>query len=92
MEIDMSTLTVELFIHKARYCDGYETSTYDLSASGYVLLGSEFVTVQIPTADPLQAEIAMLEKAITKTKAESQVKVNDLEDRIQELKALEFKG
>ena len=87
----MSTFTVELFIHKMRYMEEYTISDSDLSSNGIPLLGTQVVTLNVPAKDINQAEIEALGKKVVSVKATAQSEVTCLEERIQELKCLEFK-
>ena len=87
----MDTFEAEMFIHKPQYGDGYEVYSSDMTDAGCILLGSQTITLNIPDTDPVQAEVDMLEKKVTSVKAKAQSEVTQLEERIQELKCLEFK-
>jgi len=56
------TFEVELFIHAANYGEGFSVLSGDMSNHGYILLGTQTVTVNVPTKDPVEAEIEMLDK------------------------------
>ena len=86
------TFTTELFIHMSQYGTGQLiVSQTDMTSHGYVLLGSQTVELDIPATDPVQAEVDMLEKKVVSTRAQFQSDLNQLEQRIQELKCLEVK-
>lgn len=56
------TLEVELFIHANTCGEGFNVMTMDFSNHGYILLGTQTVTLDVPTKDPVEAEIEMLDK------------------------------
>lgn len=56
------TFEVELFIHMNNYDNGFTVLTRDFSDHGYILLGTQTVTLDVPTKDPVEAEIEMLDK------------------------------
>jgi hypothetical protein len=56
------TFEVELFIHAKNHSEGFDVTTFDMSENGYVLLGTQTVTLNVPTKDPVEAEIEMLDK------------------------------
>lgn len=90
--------TIELFIHqkpgepqKALTCD---MSEYAEKSWGHgVLLGVREVEVEFEPfdIDPTQALIASYEAQVVKERADSQVRVNLLLDKISKLKCIEHK-
>ena len=97
MEIIMSTFEVELFIAKNTWtweenAPEYIVTSKDMSMqSGHPLLGTQKVKLKVPSKKLEQAEIEMLEKKIELEKANTQSNIKKMEERIQELKCLEFK-
>lgn len=92
------THTEKLFIcaRHAKYPEPhYEISltTYDPNGGsntlGYILLGTTEVTVDIPECNPVQAEIAAIEKARDQILADAQLQANHLNARIQQLLCIE---
>jgi len=85
------TMKVELHFHKPTYGDEPIIFTQDMSHHGYPHLGSDTVTVTVPDTDPVKAEIEMLEKARDQVRQELGDKLNNIEQRIKELAAIEYK-
>jgi len=56
------TFEVKLFIHAPQYSNELNVFTNDMQPHGYILLGSQVVTLNVPTKDPVEAEIEMLDK------------------------------
>lgn len=56
------TFEVKLFIHANKYGEGFNVTACDMSDMGYPLLGTQTVTINVPTKDPVEAEIEMLDK------------------------------
>ena len=62
MKTQQETFEEELFIHLSKYVEGYLVTTNDMTDNGYILLGSQTVTLNVPTKDPVLAEVEMLNK------------------------------
>ena len=63
METNNETFEVELFIHDNEYrISGFMVCCSDMSEYGYPLLGTQTVTLNMPTRDAVEAEIEMLDK------------------------------
>lgn len=62
----------------------------DMTDAGWVLLGEHEDTVPIPQKDPRPEMVAALRESIKKERAESEARVNKLEERIQQPQAIEF--
>lgn len=62
MESKRETFEVELFIHSQNYSEGFNVATFDMSDAGYILLGTQTVTLDVPGKDVVEAEIEMLDK------------------------------
>lgn len=80
--------------------DRYQESGYEIRLTpydptegnnplGYILLGTAEVTVDIPECNPVQAEIAAIEKARDQILADAQLQANQLNERIQRLLCIE---
>lgn len=52
---------------------------------GYILLGTTEVAVDVPPCNPLQAEVAAMEKERTRILAEAHIQANRISERIQQL-------
>ena len=86
-------IKVKLFIHKDAFEDGkYEVSSYDGTPHGNVLLGTQWVEVDVPTKDPVLAELEMLANKLAVVEQESFNKISKLKQRIASLQAIEHKG
>lgn len=85
------TIKVKIYIQVSLYSDEPQAFTCDMSDHGYIPLGTDEVIVTVPQTDRVLAEIEMLEKTADKIKADTHAKVKTIEDRIQSLKALEYK-
>ena len=88
----MSTFEVELFIHTSPYGKDYTIANHKMNMVGYTFLESQTVTLDVPDINPSKAEIDVLKSEITKIKVSAQSEVKKIEDRIHELKCLEFKN
>lgn len=93
----MAMQTFTLYIHKnvGQYRNGEISVTgFDMSRSyngkpsGYVLLGTTEQEIDVPEVDANQLEIDVLEACIQTERADSQVRVNLLLDRLSKLKAI----
>lgn len=82
--------------------DRYQPGGYKLSIStydprqfdnsiGYILMGETSATFQVPKVNPVNAEIEAIEKMQKDILAEAQMKVNKLNQRREELLAIEYK-
>ena len=86
-------IKVKLYIHKDAFEDGkYDVSTYDGTSHGSVLLGTQWVEVDVPTKDPIEAELEMLANKLAVVEKESHNKITAIKQRIQSLQAIEHKG
>lgn len=61
------------------------------NTEGWALLGTEEVTVQIPDVDPHEKEIEAVERAIEDYRATSLKTLQSMEERLAQLKCLEYK-
>lgn len=93
----MAKQTFTLYIHKnvGEYSKGEISVTgFDMSRSyngkpsSYVLLGTTEQEIEVPEIDTNQLQIDALEQCVNAERAESQVRVNYLLDRISKLKCL----
>lgn len=92
------THTETLFICATRQrhpAPGYQLTllpfnpTEGTNYGGYILLGSAEVTVDIPACNPLQAEVAALEKARDQILGEARQKAATINQQIQQLLCIE---
>lgn len=93
METEQQLMTVYIHVEK----DDRENKPvlFNQDVSGfldYVFLGSDDVLVNVPIVDVNQAKIDKLELEAEDIKAEYHVRLKRIEERIQSLKAIEFKG
>lgn len=86
------TMKVTLHFHANKYGDEPLIFTSDMSEYGYPHLGTVIGIVQVPQKDPVKAEIEMLEKARDQVRRELSDKLNNIEQRIRELAAIEYKS
>ncbi len=91
-EIKSETFEVELFIHAFKYSEEFMVTTSDMSQNGYPLLGTQTVTLNVPTKDPVEAEIAMLEKKENSLIKEYKAQLHTIQQRRKDLLCLEVKG
>lgn len=85
----MSKVTMTMYVHVNQYGEEpFALYSVDMSEHGYTCLGRVEVTFTAPTTDPVNAELASIDKAMTKVRAELQGKLNSLEQRKQELLAI----
>lgn len=61
------------------------------NTEGWALLGTEEFTVQIPDVDPREKEIEAVERAIEDYRATSLKTLQSMEERLAQLKCLEYK-
>lgn len=91
-EIKDKTFEVELFIHAANSIDEFTILTSDFSEHGYILLGTQTVTLDVPTKDPVEAEVEMLDKKEASLIKEHQAKIYAIQQRKKDLLCLEVKN
>lgn len=84
------TVEVTIYIHLTEYKE-LTAMTADMSKYGYILLGTDTVTVTVPKKDPVEAEINMLEVRAQEVRDEYFQKITPIEQRIRELMAIEYK-
>ena len=84
------TCTKEMYVHLSKYAtDGIALYNTDMSACGDPCLGKISVTFDVPQdVDPLEAQIASLEKQIEKAGEEYQRTIRPLKQQIKELQAI----
>ena len=87
----MKTFEKKLHIHQGITGEGFFIAENDMTDHGYISLGSQTVTLNVPDTDPIEAEVMCLKKAIDKTKSECHAEVEVLSDRINSLLAIEYK-
>lgn len=90
----MSKVTMTVYAHVADEWDGvpYKLHPWDMTDQGYVCLGPVEVTFTPPTTDPVNAELASIDKAMQSVRAELQGKLNALQERRDNLLALPSRG
>jgi len=91
-ETKAETFEVELFIHAPSCVGEFIICTADMSAHGYIFLGSEIVTLNVPTKDPVEAEVEMLDKKEASLIEEHLAKLNAIQQRKKDLLCLEVKS
>ena len=65
----------------------------DMTECGWVRVGTASVTVDLPSdADKLTNQLALLNEAERRVKADAQSKLNEIEGQRQRLLAIEYKG
>lgn len=90
MAQETETFDVELFIHKNTYGEP-NVFTYDMSEHGYILLGTQTVMLNVPTKDPVEAEIEMLDKKEFSLVKEHLAQLHAIQQRRKDLLCLEVK-
>ena len=87
-------VTMKVYAHKADEWDDtpYSLFSVDMSEHGYVCLGPVEVTFTPPTTDPVNAELASIDKAMQSVRAELQGKLNALQERRDNLLAIGSDG
>ena len=85
------TMKVTLHFHAGKYSDELQVFTSDMSEHGYPHLGTDTVIVTVPDTDPVKAEIDMLEKKAEQVRRDMGDQLNNIEQRIKELAAIEYK-
>lgn len=89
----MSKVTMTMYAHANRYGEEpFSLYSVDMSEHGYVCLGPVEVTFTPPTADPVDAELASIDKATQSVRAEFQGKLNALQERRDNLLAIGSDG
>lgn len=89
----MSKVTMKMYVH-VNQCgvDPFNLFSTDMSEHGFVCLGQVEVTFTPPTTDPVEAELASIDKAMQSVRAEMQGKLNALQERRDNLLALPSRG
>jgi hypothetical protein len=85
------TIDVILYIHRCQYTGKVLGHSCDMTPYGDTLLGTHTVTVPVPQVDEVAAEMASLERAADKLRAEFGQKLKVVTDRIKSLQAIEHK-
>ncbi len=93
------TLTLHIYTRTAEFYPAGNITVFDADfrstpscMRGMVWLGSKDVEFDIPEIDTRQAQIDSLEAEVNQERADSQVRVNLLLDRISKLKAISHDG
>lgn len=89
----MKTFTQKVYIHKSpRYTEqDFFVFTHDASESGYPLLGTQEIELNVPDTDPVEAEIQMLANKAHDIETKAYAEVENIKDRIKELQGIEYK-
>ena len=90
-KIEKETFEVELFIHAGGFNDDFTVLTTDFSSHGYILLGTQTVTLNVPTRDPVEAQIEMLDKKEASLVKEHLAQLHAIQQRKKDLLCLEVK-
>ena len=87
-------VTMTMYAHKPDVWDDtpYSLFSVDMSEHGYTYLGEVEVTFTPPTTDPVNAELASIDKAMQSVRAELQGKLNALQNRRDNLLAIGSDG
>ena len=87
-------VTMTMYAHKAGQWGDvpYVLFVCDMSDHGHVCLGEVEVTFTPPTTDPVEAELASIDKEMQSVRAEMQGKLNALQDRRDNLLAIGSDG
>lgn len=87
-------VTMTMYAHVAGQWDDepFRLSSVDMSEHGYVCLGKVEVTFTPPETDPVEAELASIDKAMQAARAEFQGKLDALQDRRDNLLAIGSDG
>lgn len=87
-------VTMKMYAHKPDAFDDRPFRLFgtDMSEYGHVCLGEVEVTFTAPTTDPVEAELASIDKAMQSVRAEMQGKLNALENRRANLLAIGSDG
>ncbi|NRA81177.1 MAG: hypothetical protein HRU18_23505 [Pseudoalteromonas sp.] len=81
--METKTFETELFIHKSRHgLSGYAVTQHSMEDSGYLLLGTQTVTLDVPESVLTIAELDLLEDELTE---ELQIKVRSIRSRKEQL-------
>ena len=88
---EVEKFEVELFIHAAKYEEKFMVATNDMSEYGYIFLGTQVVTLNAPTKDPVEAEIEMLDKKEALLIKEHLAKLHAIQQRRNDLLCIENK-
>ena len=81
------TATVTMLAHATPY-DGVQLYGFDMSACGYVNLGPVEITFDVPQVDVVAAQISGLEKTKADIVKEYEIKLREINEQIQNLRAL----
>lgn len=90
------TETIKFYLMAKLWTDGevqYNTFSIDMSEYGYILVTTKEVEVliDIPEGfDPVTGQVDSLKKEKQKIGAEAQLKMNNIDEQIQSLLAIEF--
>lgn len=82
-------VTMTMYAHVNQYGnDPFSLFSTDMSEFGHVCLGEVEVTFTPPATDPVDAELAYIDKAMQSVRAELQGKLNALQGRRDDLLAI----
>ncbi len=85
------TFEVELFIHAANPGDEFSIFTSDFSEYGHIFLGTQTVTLNVPTRNPIEAEVEMLDKKEASLITEHLAALHAIQQRKKDLFCIEVK-
>lgn len=84
------TATLEMQAHIDRFDEKVTLFGCDMSEYGHILLGPVTVTFDVPQIDIVAAQLNSLEKAKAEVVKEYEIKLHDLDEKIQNLRALSY--
>jgi len=87
-----NTFNVELFIHSTVNVKEFYVTACDMTEFGHILLGTQTVTLNVPTKDPVEAEIEMLDKKEASLVKEHLAQLHTIQQRKKDLLCLEVKN
>ncbi len=90
-DTEPKTFDVELFIHAGVFSKKYTTCTGNMSKHGYILLGTQTVTLNVPTKNPIEAELEMLDKKESSLIEKHLANLHTIQQRRNDLLCLEVK-
>lgn len=88
------TVTQTYYAHLPKYEweEGMDLWRHDMSEHGYVCLGPVTITFDVPQIDVVAAQIGTLEKVKAEVVQEYEAKLRQIDENIQNLRALSYDG
>ena len=83
------TVKQKLYIHLTNN-DRLSVDSCDMTSVGWALLGMEEVTLKVPQVDVVSVQLSALEKAKSEVVREYETKLHQIDERIQNLRALSY--